>query len=616
MWPNPHRPSSGPRKSRSARAPKFLEQLESRVLLTTYNFAPLALFSGGGKNGTGAAPQGLTMAPNGDLYGTAAGGGQHGYGLIFKIAANTDTIIPLASFSGPDGIYPRGGLVVDAQGNVFGTTAAGGTTGAGTLFEYSASANAIETLVNFTGPNGAFPLAGISTDGAGNLFGITDGQRAGGRNKSTIFEYNISTSTLTTLATLALNLDPRSTPVIDSNGNLFGTTRHGGKNDGGTLFELVHGAGTITTLASFTGPNGQFPDGGLLMDSQGDIFGITNNGGSHGNGAAFEWSPSSSTLTLLASFTNAIGIRPLGNLVMDSGGNLFGVTALGGGHAGGSVFELTPAGTASTLTQLYAFQGTKNGRTPSGPIILDPTTGDLIGETFSGGSTIGNVTNRGTVFDLIPSANPQSPIKIVVTQSPRSTIAGHTLAPDVTVEIEDIFGNIVTTDNGTVTLQINSGPTTSTLTGVVTVNFVNGVATFPGISIDTAGNYTLSATDGTRTSTPTKSFTISPDTNATPVLVFSQEPNGTTSHNTSLTPPLAVSVEDEFGNVITTLNPTVTLAINTGPNGGAINGPKSLGAIHGKVTFTGLSLTVAGTYTFTASAPNFSPVTSDPIVIT
>lgn len=600
-----------PRRRSLARA-RILEPLEPRMLLTTYTVATVATFTGGGKLGTGAQPGGLVMAADGDLYGVAGGGGKDGYGLVFKVAAGTSTIIPLASFDRTDGIYPRGSLVVDAQGDVFGTTAGGGADGRGTLFEYSASANAIETLVSFTGPDGSFPLAGVVADSEGNLYGTTDGQRSGGRARSTVFEWVASTSTLTTLAFFNAAADPRGSVLVDSEGDVFGTTRHNGTKGAGTLFEVVQGSGTITTLASFAADVGTLPTGGLLSDGQGNIIGLATAGGTHNNGTVFEWFASSSTMEALVSFNAAVGSRPQGNLIMDASGNLFGVTPLGSTHGVGGVYELTPDGTASTLTLLTAFRP-KLGQYPSGPLVMD-SSGDLFGVNFSGGvGTNNGINNRGTLFELLPEGSPQTPVRIVITQGPNSTIAGHTLTT-ITAQIEDVFGNIVTGDDDDITLQIHSGPTTSSLTGTVTVAAVNGIVTFSGISITTAGTFTLSLTDGVRTSDPSKTFIISPDA-STPSLVFTQEPTGT-AHNTAILPTIAVSIEDQFGNIITSNTSVVTLSVASGNLNAVLSGTRTAGAFHGTATFPGLSINLAGSYTLKATDGNLAPVTSDPFTIT
>ena len=146
--------------------------------------------------------------------------------------------------------------------------------------------------------------------------------------------------TLLSLASFSGGPQPQSGLIQDSSGNLIGTTSTGGPSGDGTVFEVASGSEIITTLATFTGDNGSGPNGDLIEDSNGNLFGTTSAGGPSGDGTVFEVAQGSGTITTLASFNSNNGYNPQGGLVQDSHGNLFGTTSWGGPSDDGTVFEV------------------------------------------------------------------------------------------------------------------------------------------------------------------------------------------------------------------------------------------------------------------------------------
>jgi uncharacterized repeat protein (TIGR03803 family) len=213
---------------------------------------------------------------------------------VFELAHGSGTITTLASLNGTDGANPNAGLIVDSSGNLYATTLNGGASGDGTVFEVAHGSGTITTLASFNGTDGAHPY---------NEEGL----------------------------------------IMDSSGNLYGTTESGGASGDGTVFELVHGGGTITTLASLNGTDGSRPYGSLLMDSSGNLYGTAHLNGATGNGTVFELAHGSGTITTLVLFNFTDGAHPQGGLIMDSSGNLYGTTADGGAATLGTVFELPGA---------------------------------------------------------------------------------------------------------------------------------------------------------------------------------------------------------------------------------------------------------------------------------
>ncbi|MBV9859054.1 MAG: Hint domain-containing protein [Alphaproteobacteria bacterium] len=392
---------------------------------------PITLVSFNG--GNGATPDGgLLMDSAGDLFGTTDSGGANGDGTVFEIAntasgyASTPTT--LVSFDGSDGSGPFAGLIADAAGDLFGTTQVGGANGKGTVFEVANTASGYAdtptTLVSFNGleganhSDGAGPFAGLIADASGNLFGTTSS--GGSFAEGNVFEIAKTgtgptgyASTATTLVSFDGGKDgskPSAGVIMDGAGDLFGTTAGGdtsGQGNNGAVFEIVKTengyASTPTVLFTFDGMHGSNPEGGLIMDPAGDLFGTTEDGGATGQGTVFELARTASgyasTPTTLVSFDIGDGSQPFAGLIMDAAGDLFGTTEQGG-NGEGTVFEIanTASGYASTPTVLVSFNGA-NGADPVAGLIADAA-GDLFGTTSKGGP---NSSTDGTVFEVADS---------------------------------------------------------------------------------------------------------------------------------------------------------------------------------------------------------------------
>ncbi len=363
-----------------------LDCRNSCLVLTILSLAALSVASPGAASaqtlttftsfaGTnGSNPEaGLIADANGDLFGTTNSGGASGDGTVFEIAKTSSgyagTPTTLITFNGTNGANPWSSLIIDANGDLFGTTFGGGAFGGGTVFEIvntsSGYATTPTTLVSFNGADGAELVGGL--DGNGNLFGTT---AAGGMGYGTVFEIVKTSSgyasTPTTLVSFnsANGNEPVTGVITDDNGDLFGTTFYGGASGDGTVFEIVNSssgyASTPTTLLNFNGTNGAFPKGSLIADGNGNLFGATAFGGSLTDGAVFEIvktaSGYSSTPTTLINFNGTNGAAPTGGLIADTSGNLFGTTTNGGASGVGTVFELTGSGFVPLLTPFASFQ--------------------------------------------------------------------------------------------------------------------------------------------------------------------------------------------------------------------------------------------------------------------
>jgi uncharacterized repeat protein (TIGR03803 family) len=274
---------------------------------------------------------------------------------VFELAKGSDTIHTLASFTGTNGGGPVCALVMDSRGNLYGTTYLGGASGDGTVFELAKGSDTIHTLASFTGTNGANPEAGLVMDSSGNLYGTTN--LGGATNDGTVFELAKGSGTIQTLASFngTNGANPSDSLIMDSSGNLFGTTVYGGASGDGTVFELAHGSDTIHTLASFNVANGANPSCALIMDSGGNLYGTTQDGGASGDGTVFELAHGTHTITTLASFNGTNGYNPAGGLIMDGSGDLYGATEGGGGLGEGTVFELSRASSSTDQSTGVAY---------------------------------------------------------------------------------------------------------------------------------------------------------------------------------------------------------------------------------------------------------------------
>lgn len=310
---------------------------------------PLAWFN----RSTGIYPSAnLVRDSAGNLYGTAWMHGDNGGGTIFCFNPSTNEITTLVAFDGKNGSSPVSSLVIGNDGAFYGTTELGGATGMGTVFRFDVHANQLTTLVSFNGQNGANPSSTLAVDEKGNLYGTTG--RGGTANKGTVFKFSTSTNTLSTLATFSgQNGDsPNGALTLDSAGNLFGTTISGGQYDKGTIYRLSTVTNTLSSLVSFNGPNGAWPHAGMIMDDRGNLYGTTSWGGidfdssEGGMGTIFRWDSTSQMLTTLVFFDGFEGKHPLfGELAVDAAGNLYGTTYGGGGGFGfGTVFKVSDTG--------------------------------------------------------------------------------------------------------------------------------------------------------------------------------------------------------------------------------------------------------------------------------
>jgi len=289
----------------------------------------------------------------------------------------------LHNFGGtpPKGANPSAGVVMDSAGNFYGTGVHGGAFAHGVVFKLDTTGH--ETVLHgFAGGDGANPYAGVVFDADGNLYGTT--LNGGASGLGVVYKLD-PTGVETVLHAFAGGADgqsPWAGIVLDSAGNLYGTTNNGGVADVGTVYK-VDPTGNETVLYSFTGKaDGGFPMAGVILDPAGNLYGA-NNGGADEEGVIYKLD-ASGNFTLLFTFNYTDGAYP-NTLIRDSAGNLFGSAASGTSSEAGLVYVLDPAG---KQTILHQFVERTNGSNPSGPLIRD-SYGDLYGTASVGGTEEG-----------------------------------------------------------------------------------------------------------------------------------------------------------------------------------------------------------------------------------
>lgn len=294
---------------------------------------------------------------------------------------------------------------------VLGTLALIGALGI-TPFAVASTRSAEEILHSFSGPDGENPEAPLIMDSAGNLFGTTI--EGGSQNGGTIFKF-APDGTVTVLHSFARSQLPKGSLLLDENGNLYGTTYHGGNacadtGTCGTAFKLAPD-GTYTLLHAFNGDDGAHPNSGLIADSDGNLYGTTMLGGvcgiPNGCGTIYRLAPDG-TEAVLYRFSGADGMFPLSNLVSDTHGNLYGTTWLGGipsptcpGGGCGTVFKFSKSGKETILYNFCSVSNCADGSNPDSDIALDKM-GNIYGTTPQGGVAT-DCPDCGVAFKLSPS---------------------------------------------------------------------------------------------------------------------------------------------------------------------------------------------------------------------
>lgn len=365
-------------------------------------FAALYLFADGSDGSGPAAP--LIQGFDGSLYGTAEfGGDANGDGTIFQVTTNGAFTALYQFTGGSDGSGPVAGLVQDTTGILYGTTQFGGdANGDGTIFQITTNGGFSSMYEFANGADGANPMAGLLRANDGELYGTTDGGNTNG--SGTI--YRISTSGTYASWFLFPGINdggfPSADLVLAQDGNYYGTGEGGGAFDDGVIFRATP-AGTITVLYSFGTMNsggvaldGYSPEGVLAQGSDGTFYGTTSGGGANDNGTVFSITPNGVFKLLYTFGGTSDGAEPWAGMVFGTDGNLYGTTLIGGANDDGTIFQMDTNGNLTTLVSLDAADGSPYCT------LIQAADGNLYGTAagFSGSGTVFQASTNGTFTTL------------------------------------------------------------------------------------------------------------------------------------------------------------------------------------------------------------------------
>jgi uncharacterized repeat protein (TIGR03803 family) len=377
----------------------------------------------------GAEPNaGLLLNENGDFYGTTINGGANNDGTVFEISP-LGTLSTLHSFDMTDGAEPEVALIQARNAILYGTTSGGRTGQAGTIFQID-TAGVFTSLHSFDGTDGDYPKSRLVQGTSGNFYGTT---YEGGGGSGTVYEITPA-GKLTTLHIFdAAEADGNTGGLIQaSNGNFYGTA-FGGGIGGGTVFEMTT-AGKLTVLYNFCSKanctDGETPYAGLIEATDGNLYGTTFSGGANGSGTVFEIT-TAGKLTTLYSFCSqancADGSSPQGGLVQDSNGTFYGTTYHGGADSIGTIFSLSVVGLGPFVKTLQT-----SGKVGATVIILGTNLTGATKVSFNGIAAKFTVISSTEIKATVPAGATTGTVTVVTPHGTLKTNVIFKVTPQIT----------------------------------------------------------------------------------------------------------------------------------------------------------------------------------------
>lgn len=361
----------------------------ARPRLAAQTFSDLYNFDENPHGCCATYPGMLAQGRDGNIYGTTLAGGTFGYGTVFVITPG-GALTTLHSFDITDGLGPQGGVAMGLDGNFYGTTYQGGTGSAGTVFKIT-PAGSLTVLYSFNNNgDGAYPRTPPVPAPDGNLYGITANHAA-----STFYRIT-SAGAFTKLLTLPSESYAPLTLAAD--GKLYGVTDVAGTFNQGTAFSVTT-SGVLKTIYNFNASTGYAPIGALLQASDGNFYGTASLGGANGGGVVYKLTPAGA-YTVVHSFTSlpsTSGSLPTAGLVQGSDGNLYGTTSIGGLNGFGTIFRVRTTGAGFAV--IHNFNKTDGNGPNSTPLLH--TNAIIYGLTQSGGTT-----DNGVMYSVNASLQP------------------------------------------------------------------------------------------------------------------------------------------------------------------------------------------------------------------
>ena len=368
----------------------------------------------------------VIQSMDGNFAGTGASDFDFGY--VFEISPAGVATNPYNFGGQPDGGQPNSAMVQGPDGNYYGASGNGGANNFGSIYKIAHSGSGWKESILYSFPGGAdgcYPVSPLIFDSAGNLYG-TSGAECGANSQGTIFKYNPASNTFTTLhafCAMANCTDGGSTKsglVEHSNGLFYGYTQNGGAQNDGAVFQ-ISSAGVYSVIHSFCDNNsclatedGYSPEGSLVEGNDGNLYGVTYGGGSHGNGTVFRIT-TAGTLTTIYNFIGAPDGAGIVGLYPGSDGNLYGATALGGdpscsNNGCGSVFSVSTSG---SLLWYYDFTDKAGDANPYlGVPPMQGNDGAVYGTTYGTQSD-----GVGAVYKVVISPALPAPVELTLSQS-------------------------------------------------------------------------------------------------------------------------------------------------------------------------------------------------------
>jgi uncharacterized repeat protein (TIGR03803 family) len=430
-------------------------------------------------SGSGSPPEfpvgAIAQGRDGSLYGTTNSGGANNAGTVFKITP-AGKLLVLYSFcsqaSCADGSTPLGGLTLRPDGHFIGTTSAGASHNAGTIFDISQTGT-LTTLYTFTnGTDGGAPRAAPILGPDGEFYGTTT---TGGAPSScgSIYRLGATFSVLHDFNRV-LGCEPLVPLVLGMDGNFYGTTIGGGMTGLGVIFKATYRPGLaplFTVLNNLDGTTLASPQAPLIEGSDGNFYGTTSGGGPGNNGVIFKMTPSGSVSVLHNLNGTTDGSGPLTGLVQATDGNFYGTASVGGSTSGdcigegcGTLFQVTPAGGFLVLNTFDSFTGSAPSSSP-----FQHTNGLLYGEASTGGLGL-----AGVFYSWNGSLPPfVSTVQLTRAVGSAVEILGQGFTSTTTVSFNGVAASATVQSGTSLTATVPAGATT----GFITVTTSSGTLT-------------------------------------------------------------------------------------------------------------------------------------------
>ena len=375
----------------------------------------ISVFNHNDGSGPSAA---LIQGTDGNLYGTTTYGGAKGLGTVFKIDLSGPTLTTLHTFASTDGANPTGRLIQGLDGDLYGTTVLGGANAAGTIFRMGTGGGHFTTIHSFVSTEGAYPYSGLIQGPDGFLYGTT--YEGGANTAGMIYKIRPGGGGFTVLHNFAYadGAFPYAGLILGTDGKLYGTTVEGGADGVGTLYQMDTNGKTLTNIYHFDTTHGSDPYGGLIQATDGYLYGTTTFGGSYGVGTIFKVHTGGAGFVVLHYFGNGTGAQPYAGLLQGTDGNLYGTATYGGSLDLGTVFKFDIAN--DTAVVLHEFSGTEGSYSTAG--LLQASNGNFYGVATSGGSGAAGVV-FGIVQTCFTDVQPSDPFSAFICKITQDGIA-------------------------------------------------------------------------------------------------------------------------------------------------------------------------------------------------